>query len=53
MMTLSMASASAPSVPGRICSHSSAREASQEHTGSMTMSLVPRFIMSTAQWPEK
>ena len=51
MITLSSPSASAPSVPGLIGSHSAAREASQEHRGSMTTSFVPRFIRSTTQCP--
>ena len=46
-----MPRASAPSVPGRICRKSSAREASQVRRGSMTMAFVPLFMQSTTQCP--
>ena len=45
------ASASAASVPGRSWNHTSALPASQVSVGSMTMSLLPRFMLSTTQWP--
>jgi hypothetical protein len=48
-----MPNANAASVPGRICSHMSERDAIQVSCGSMVMSFVPRFIDSTIQWPVK
>lgn len=50
---LQHAMARAPSVPGRTCRHISAREPSHVTRGSMTASLVPRFIMSTIAWPNR
>ena len=51
MMTLHSASAKAASVPGRTCRNTSALPATHVSMGSMTMSLLPRFMLSTIQWP--
>ena len=51
MMTLSMAMASAVSVPGRRRKCQSARVETQFTRGSMHMSLEPRRIMSMAACP--
>ena len=53
MMVLSMPMASAPSVPGRTCSHTSAFAPSQVRRGSMETILVPICMHSTIQWPKK
>ena len=51
MMTFSMPSAMAASVPGRIWRNFSARELNQVTRGSMTMSFEPRFMQSETQCP--
>ncbi len=53
MMTLSMAMASAVSVPGRSRRCQSARVDTQFTRGSTHMSLEPRRIMSMAAWPNR
>ena len=53
MMVLSMAMPSAPSVPGRTCSQTSALAPSHVRRGSMEMIFVPICMHSTIQWPMK
>jgi hypothetical protein len=52
MMTFKKPMARAPSVPGRSCSHLSARDAKKLSRGSMQITLLPFFIRSVSQWPK-
>jgi len=52
MMTFRKPIARAPSVPGRSCSHWSAREAKNDRRGSMQMILLPFFMRSVIQCPK-
>ena len=52
MITFKKPMARAPSVPGRSCSHLSAREAKKLRRGSMQMTLLPFFMRSVTQWPK-
>ena len=45
--------ASAASVPGRSCRNTSDLLASHVRLGSTTMILLPRFMQSVTQWPNR